>query len=240
MPVIVDTRSNGTFTAGATTISWTHTVSAGLTNGILVVGVTTGKAAPHATVSGVNWDDLGTPVALAEKGVGIQDSANQGFADIWYLLNPSPGTKTIKVTASTSCEITGASASYQSVDQVTVFNAASPQTQIGTATGALPALSVTSAVGEMVFDCVVDDEAVGNDVLVQGGGQTLVGMSQVGANTHSGGSSDAPGAATVSMTWTGLSNTNPWAQIGVSLKAAAIVATNISPMPFYNTTHLQE
>lgn len=225
MSVVVDTRSNGTFTAGATTISWTHTVSAGLSNSILMVAASTGKAPPHATILGVNWDDLGTPVALAEKGTGVAESTDSVFTDIWFLKNPSPGIKTIKITASTSCEITGSSSSYQNVDQVNPFNAASPQTAIGTA-NPQPSLAVTSAVGEMVVDSVAVNEA-GTDTIVQGGGQTLVGVNQVGAGKHTAGSSDAPGAASVTMSWTGVAVSNLWCQIGVSLKAAA-TAGNIA------------
>lgn len=131
MSVAVDVRQSGTFTAGALSISWTMTISGGLNNSILMVGATTGVLG-GTTVSGVNWDDAGTPEALTFKG-RFADTNGACAAEIWYRLNPTAGTKTIKVTASVSAELTGGGASYQGVDQATPFNAASPQTARGTA-----------------------------------------------------------------------------------------------------------
>lgn len=228
MSVLIDIRTNGTFTVGATTLSWTHTVSAGLSNSILLVAASTGKAPPHATVSGVNWDDLGTPAALAEKGTGIAESTDSVFGDLWFLTNPVAGaSKTIKITASTSCEITGSSSSYQNVDQANPFNAASPQTAIGTA-NPQPSLAVTSATGEMVVDAVAVNES-GTSTLAQGAGQTVIGINQVGAGKHTAGSSDAPGAASVTMSWTGVTVGDLWCEIAASLKAAATADSGAAP-----------
>jgi hypothetical protein len=131
MAVTADARQSGAMTSGATSISWTMTISALLSNSIIIVCATTG-AVTAVQVSGVNWDDTGTPQALTNKG-RIVDANNSCYAEIWYGLSPSSGTKTIKVSTGTSCEITGESSSYYNVNQSIPFNAASPQTTTGTA-----------------------------------------------------------------------------------------------------------
>lgn len=87
---------------------------------------------------------------------------------------------------------------------------------------AQPSLTVTSATDEMVVDCVTDNHIAGSsDTGTAGGGQTKIYGISAGTSNHSGFASDEAGAATVSMDWTGVTVTNRWGQVGVSLAAAA-------------------
>lgn len=167
-----------------------------------------------ASVSGINWDDSGTPQALTRTGRAI-DTAGLGWAEKWYVLSPSPGTKTIKVTYSGAVAATTGSASYAGVDQTTPYNAASPQTLNGTT--ATATLNVTSGITELVTDCAMDNET-NSDTLAPGTYQTTIHNITVGFNV-AGGSSDKSGAALVAMSWSGFTGSTPWAMIAASLRS---------------------
>jgi hypothetical protein len=212
---IPDARQSGASSAGASSLSWSHTVGAGLSNTILEV-MPQESSGTGISVSTVVWDDGGANTPLTRKG-RTQD-AGTGWAENWFLLSPASGTKTIKVTNTGSCACTAGSASYSDVDQVTPFNAASPQTATGS--GGTASLNVTSASGELVIDSINDNTTVGPDTLVPNGSQTQIHSITVSNNT-SGGSSDKPGAPSVTMSWTGLNGSPPWALVGVSLRPAS-------------------
>lgn len=224
MAVSVDSRNAGTSSASAASLTWSHTVGA-ISNGILLV-MPQCSSATGVTISSVVWDDGGANTALTRKGQK-QDSGT-GWAEIWYLLSPAPGTKNIKVTYSAAVACTAGSASYSGVDQATPFNAASPQSASGTT--ATATVDITSAGGELVIDSVNDNENT-IDTLVVGGGQTTIHNITVSNNT-AGASSEEAGAASVTMSWTGLTLSAPWAIIGVSLRPAA----GLPPLPVLGRT----
>jgi hypothetical protein len=172
----------------------------------------------------VNWDDTGTPEACTQKG-SIVEPIGLGKTEFWYRKAPTPGTKTIKVTYSASCECGTGSTSWSGVDQPTTFNAASPQTQIGTGP-TQPSLAVTSAVGEWVVDTVIICiSTTNNDTLVVNASQTQISNHNRGANTSSGAASDEAGAASVTMSWTGVGTPDGYGQLGISLLPAAASIT---------------
>lgn len=210
MAIAVDSRQTGTSSTGASSLSWNHTVGS-ISNGILLAmpQVSSGTG---VSVSSVVWDSGGANTALTRKGQK-QDSGT-GWAEIWHLLSPASGTKLIKVTYSASAAVTTGSASYSGVDQTTPFNAASPESAAGTT--ATATVNITSAVGELVIDSVNDNENA-PDTLVVGGGQTTISNISVGTNT-AGACSEEAGAASVTMSWSGLTLSAPWAIVGVSLK----------------------
>lgn len=223
MAIALDSRQSGTYTTGATSLSWSHTVGASLSNSILVVG--SGEASgSNFNVSSVVWDSGGANTALSNTVNGTaarkNDSATQGWAELWYLLSPASGTKTIKVTYGGSTAAGTGSESLSGVAQSSTFNASSPQTSSGS-DPTQPSLTVTSATGEWVIDCVDDNKNANSDALTKGASQTLIstqGANQLGITM---GMSDEAGAATVAMTWTGVTTSAPWAQVGFSLKPAA-------------------
>lgn len=226
MSVAIDTRSVGNKTAAGTSISWTHTVSAGLSNGMLIVLVTTGHGTP-VTPSSVVWDSGGANVNLSNTINGVaatkSDAANNLQTSIWFLANPSAGTKTIQVNVGTSCEITGGSASYQNVDPTTPFNAASPQSwQVAAQVNI--SQSVTSAAGEMVVDCEAVNES-STVTPVAGGSQTQIHNQNVGSANHVGCSSDQAGAATVTVAWTGLNVAGNQDSCGIAASMRAAPTT---------------
>lgn len=198
--------------SSAASRQWNHTVAAGLTNGILVVFLTSGSGTLRAS-TGVVWDQGGANTAMTFLGK-INDSNNNCYTEIWYLKNPASGTKAIKASYAVTVEITAGSASYQFVNQTTPWNAASPQTNSG-ATQTSGTDTVTSATHEMVVGCCVEN---GGTALSNSAGQTVIHNDNIGAGNHAGTSSDKAGAASVVLTVTGITSGNAWAFIGGSLQ----------------------
>ena len=210
MAIAVDSRQSGTNSAGASTLSWNHTLGV-ISNAILLVQTGCGLN----TITSIQWDALGTPVGLAVKGKQASASVQ---SEIWFLLSPAvTGTKSIKITYGASVVCTSGSSSYSGVGQATPFNAASPQG--ATASTGTITVAVTSAVGELVVDSVVDPEFSVADTLVPSGSQTTIYNITNGGN-NAGGASDQAGAASVTMSWTGVTGGGDWDTVAVSMIAA--------------------
>jgi hypothetical protein len=225
MAIAADARTPGNQTlggsgTGVTSVSWNHTLGT-LTNGILVVS---GSQDAGANSTGVNWDQAGTPVAFT----GRKGSVTQGTtrAEIWYFKAPSPtGTKQIQVSWSGSHDGGFSSASYSGVDQTTIFNAASPQTNTA-ASGTSISLGVTTTSGELAIDAMVQDYAGSTSTLpAKGASQTYLGAGQTSATTIGIGASDqAASGTTTTMSWT-VPNNGGLGIVGVSLLPAASSVT---------------
>lgn len=216
MAPIIDSRQSGTSSAGASTLSWSHTVGSNSEPILLVEG---GNASGSGfVISGVEWDFGGTPVALTNKG-HQSDGGSNAWADIWYRLAPEQGTKTIKITYTGTTSCTSGSSSYLGVDQTTPFNAASPQGANGT--GSTASVNVTSDDEELVVDAMVDNLLGADPTLVVGAGQTTIHNIVVSGNVG-GASSDEAGAASVTMEWTGLQAADTWGIVGVSIRASGL------------------
>ncbi len=217
MAIGIDTRTPGNQTAavkgnGVTSVTWSH-VMGSVSNGILLASVT----GDNGNLTSVTWDSGGANTAMTNKGRASQGTTR---AEIWYLINPASGTKSIQASGASSHFIAG-SVSYSGVEQTTIFNASSPQTATG-ASGTNPSLSVTSANGEMVVDCVVQDLLGFGSAPTKGASQNYI-WSDAGnpANSIEGGGSDqASTGASVTMSWTLSASNGAWAQAAVSLMAA--------------------
>lgn len=221
MAIAVDSRKTGAQTlaasvTAATSVTWTHTLGAGLSNGILIVSAAQDAGANSTSAV---WDDGGTNAAMTRKGTVSQGTCR---AEIWFLKSPAvTGTKTIRVSWSGSHEGEGGSASYSGVDQTTTFNAASPQTSTGIS-GTNPSLAVTTTSGELAIDSAVQDLSTTGSAPTKGASQTYI-AAGVNVNTSSieSGHSEFPAVgATTTMTWTLTTSGGAWGQVGVSLLPA--------------------
>lgn len=114
------------------------TVGSG-TNRVLTVGVT-GSSTP-SDVTGVVWDQGGTNQALTQ--IGSQQAGGGGlrYLSFWYVVAPTSGNKTLRVTRTTSGAdlLMVATSSYTGVDQVSPIDShadhattATPQTETTT------------------------------------------------------------------------------------------------------------
>jgi hypothetical protein len=221
---VPDAASEGgnTGSAGATSLSWNHTVGASIANSAIVV---TGQLsnASGSDISNVQWDAAGTPVGFTKFG-SVIDSAGFAHTAQWLLKSPASGTKQVKITAAASAQISGGAASFSNVDQTTPWNPAGPQTNIGS-TSPQPSLVVTSGVNELAIASVADDENTTNDALTvsaSSGTTTTINNDSIGVGLLSGRGDYAPGASSVTFTYAGAhAGDTTWAVIGGSLRGVA-------------------
>ena len=192
-----------------TTFTYAHTIGVGMDR-VLIVGVScynSNKAVTACTYSG-----------LALTRVGFQDGgggSNDRRMEMWRLINPPVGTANVSVTFSSSAKAVIGSVSFFGVNQTTPngsFVSAGASTNLAT-------LTVPSAAGELVVDCMaVQGNAATATV---GAGQTHLwnDFSRSNGGAVVGCSSTEPGAASVAMTWS-LSGVDYWVTGAVSLKPA--------------------
>ncbi len=90
-PIAFDSASNATVT-NASTVTWQHTVGAGLTDSVLIVGVSVEKSG--AAVQGITFAAASMTKAAASVG------GNNARAELWYLIAPPPGAHSVVVTFS--------------------------------------------------------------------------------------------------------------------------------------------
>lgn len=232
MAIVNDSRKTGAQTlaasvTAATSVTWTHTLGAGLSDAMLIVSCATDAGGNSSAV----WDDGGTNAAMTRKG-GVSQGSTR--AEIHFLQNPAvTGTKTIRVSWTGSHEGEGGSASYSGVGG---FNAASPQTATG-ASGTNPSLTVTTTNGELAIDSAVQDLTNAGNTPTKGASQTYIaaGLNTNSTSIESGHSEQAASGSSVTMTWTMQANTGAWGQIGVSLTPSGAVVQPVPRFRFFES-----
>jgi hypothetical protein len=145
-----------------------------------------------------------------------QSFTTAGDSQLWGLIAPTSGAKTLKVTWVGTSDIVINCTSWTGVNQTggtTTF----PHGTSGTGTNTIPTLTVTSATGNAVM------------VTASGSAYPFTGPSQTQTFLETGGSSvntsgqRAAGATTVISTWSAGAN-GLWVEVGTDILAAAGVA----------------
>ena len=219
MALAQDNISAGVATT-AGSISWNHTISAGLSNSGLIVGAATG-ANSGVDISSVVWDQSGANQSLSNTVNAVAAKAatadTQVRSFLWYFHNPTAGTsKTILVTAASSCELNAGAISLSGWDGT--FNAASPQTNaVGASTN--PTVNVTSSGSEWAIDCFGSEN--NNQGLFTETGTKIFSTSVGTSNSGGGSQRKPPPNGTTTMNWTGVTNTTGAASVGISIIPAA-------------------
>lgn len=204
--IVLDSTTNAN---GITALlTWSHTVGMGNSR-LLIVG--TAHRDGNMSVTSVTYGGTALTSIGSQNGPG-----NQNQATLWYLINPPTGTANISVSLSGSKDVTAGAASFTGVNQTTPLGTLNSLS--GTSTTA--SVVVSSAAGEVVIDAVAaNGDAVS---LTAAGGQSVlwnIGTGTAGGNVR-GGSSNQPGASSVTMSWT-LAASKPWAIGAISLKPAS-------------------
>ena len=200
--IAVDNTSSAvTAAGGASTLTFSHTVNTG-SNSILIVNVTVAHGGAPDPVTSVTYG--GQSLTL----VGSANVPNSESADIWYLLNPTVGTANVVINLTGSCHFEAGATDYFGVDQTT------PLGTLATASGGIlssPSVNVASAAGEVVVDSIVT-QGLALALTPSGPGQTELWTQATGASAGDalGAGSYAPGAASVTMSWTEIALAN-WA-----------------------------
>jgi uncharacterized repeat protein (TIGR01451 family) len=228
--IVVDATSSAAGTG--TSITWSHTVGTGL-NRLLIVGVSVreGNVVPNAVTYG------GAPLTII--GALATGKGNAGVS-LWGLASPTSGTAGIIVTLGSAQEIAAGSVSLDGVDQTTPWGAFASVN--GKATNA--SLPLASAPGEVIVDVLAVRN--GGTSVTPGGGQAQrwTASSGGGALNLRGAGSSAPGAASVTMSWT-LSAREKFALGAVPilpaiLQADAMIKLGSEPDTAYLTDDLYE
>jgi hypothetical protein len=194
--------SGATANAGATTLSFSHTVGASGTNRIMIVGVsleTIGTTQVNSiTYNGVSLTLIGTI------------TRNSIRSEMWRLLAPATGTHTVLITVSATTRFVAGAQSFTGVDQTTPHGTF----QSSSGNGFASTLTVTgSSTGELVVDVLGRDDPSNASVAA---GQTQRWNQKT--NKASGGGSTKPGASSVTMSWTVTGGANDWVMGAISLR----------------------
>jgi hypothetical protein len=204
----VGPNSSGVGAPGATSLSWSHTVTSSGSNLALVVGVGVGARPDDGLTLSVTYNS----VPMTSAGLMHANDTDHGFVQMFCLAAPATGTHTVAVSLSGGTgDLVGGSISFTGVNQTT------PCTNTVTAYSYSTSVSVavTSTAGDMVVD------AVGTGTGVSGSTQTLEWLKNLNSNTADANAAQsvAAGASTVTMGYTG--SYDYWGIIGVDLAAAS-------------------
>jgi hypothetical protein len=212
------TSANSGPATAAATLTFAHTVGAGA-NRLLLVGVH--ASAGTATVSSVMYGTAN----LTQVGSAVSPS-NLNRAEIWSLVNPPAGTGNVVVTLSAAENLAAGAVSYLGVDQAAPLSA--PVSASGAAVG--PSVVVSSATDQLVVSAVsTDGDALS---LSAGAGQSVQYNTNTGAlstNILAAGSR-APGAPSVTMSWTLGVPLIDWSMVGVALLPAPASTPTDTPV----------
>lgn len=217
--VAVDAVSNSASGNLTNTISWTHAVGAGA-NRLLAVCLYSRDDSSPTPVPVVSMTSNGLPLTLARADL-LADVPGSVWmnTELWYLINPSPGTQTLTATWTGSLNRygVGSAVSYTGVDQTVGLDAVAGATGTGTA---MAASITTVAADAMIHDCAL---ARGNPMTV-GSGQ----VERVNRDTTT--TADSLGISTVldkvtpgveSMDWT-QTNAQSWVVSAASFAPASV------------------
>jgi len=209
MSLVVDTPVEFAGFAATSFVHRTMTVPSGTE---LLVALVDEASGSHFAVSGITWNS----VALTRWHRG-SDTVNQAWAEIWYLVNPTPGVAgdidfTFEGNVAGQC---GAITVSGGVDTATPFRNAG---QTATGSGPTqPTITVNSATGDIAISCVCDNEnAV--DTLAEANGQTIIYNNDGDSGNVAGAGGYKAGATTVVMGYTGLTAAAPWVMVGASIQ----------------------
>lgn len=215
-------NSNNTGSATNTGLTVSLTVGS-ITNGIIVIGVMIHENGGSTPVSTLLVDGVSaTFLAAVSEGTGV------ARAELWYFLAPASGARSIVATLGTARRFVMGAVSYSGVSQSTPFGTA--VTNSGNATTG--SVVVTSATGELVVDAFCKRDTT--EALTVDASQTQRYNNQTTNGTDSsneiGAGSEEAGAASVTMSWSWLTNNRRWAQVGAPLKPVGAAGVTYSQL----------
>ncbi len=200
--VALDNVSTGTASSGLT-FNISHATAG--TDRLMLVGVSI--VWQSSLVSGVSY--AGQP--LTRVGVEQISPSNNGVrTELWALVNPPVGDDNVAITFNS--DMTNVSAGVVTFTGVNQSDPYGPFYSIAQESASV-SLTIPSAVGELAFDTISYHRR--DDTYAPDSGQTQVWKRR--QTDAAGGASSKPGAATVTMGWSG-DNVRNWAMGAVSVK----------------------
>ncbi|WP_418315731.1 DUF4347 domain-containing protein [Piscinibacter sakaiensis] len=195
-----------TIDAGATSLTWSHTVNAGADRMMVVaLSLILGQS------TSVNYG--GTPMTLIGRYTGMHSHT----VEFWRLLTPAVGSANVVANFDMSRTVIGGAATFNGIDQTTPTG-----TVVGASADSTTAsVTVASAPGDLVIDALFVDMETG---VTAAAGQTEHWELY---NGRTGSGSTKAGAASVTMTWT-LAGADEWNIAAVALKPVSNLAPTLT------------
>ena len=190
--------------AGADTSTFSHTTGT-LTDGLLVVLIAFRDSNDNA--SSVTYDGVAMTRANNSEGNGLE-------ADIWYLLNPNPGTHDVVVNGTLDEESHIVAATFSGVAQSSPLD----QTVDGTGTGANPSINVTPTTNSQLIVAALAHES--GSAPTTGTGEISLGNFDDGTWTSGFSYSIQHVATTQAINWT--VSADSWAAATASFKTSGV------------------
>lgn len=197
--------SNGVTTKDCATL----TVGSGANRALVCQIIWSGTT---GAISVFNWDQLGTPQALTQ--ITNAAGTNTVRSELWGLVNPTSGAKTLRVTWTTSRDVVINCLSYTGVDQTggtTTFAHGTSATGSATPTS----VTVTSAANNAV---VAAHGMTAGTVTAVNNTSSFIDNTPTNMSTAG---NRAAGAATVTLTSTVSGGPPTWVSVGADIVAAS-------------------
>src|SRR5215472_3009260 len=210
MPIQVDATGTALDTTGTTSVNYSGITVGSGANRALIVFVAWGAGTNPGAVSGATWDSGGSNQAMTL----LESNLTGPFQQIYGLVNPTPGNKTLNVSWTNSANSVVNAQSYTGVLQ-TGGTTTWPNGTTSTATSTAPSLAVTSAAGHLPVTLL----STGATPTISAPTQTQIWLDNAGANVHSLGQNSAPNNLSgTSITFAAtLSASTLWMMTGVDM-----------------------
>lgn len=166
-----------------------------------------------STITSMNWDSAGTNQACSS----LLSASGCSFRG---LLNPTPGNKNLKIVLNNPNKFTLVVVSFQGGNSSAITNHFSGQQSANSASGTALSVSITSAVGSLVFGQFRSQQITGNNLSAVTGTSVYLDNSNI-SNTQTA-TSYTSGASSVTMSATAATS-SAWVAQGVSVNPAPAV-----------------
>lgn len=212
MAITFDVAASGN-ALGASSLTYSHTVGVGANTIIVAQPAIVDAVAGTASISSITYATVGLTVVPSSTQVFIFFAGLfDGIVAHYGLVAPATGANDVVVTVSEACDgVLCGTQSWFGVRQTASFGTAA----IATDTTATPTVDVTSAAGEFVMGVALTIDDLGAFASADTEQWEQLG----GAGQVVGGGASQVGAATVTMNWTGATDTAGWGVSGVSLRS---------------------
>jgi len=207
-----DSQNSTILTSTGNSISWSHTTGTGNDEILLVaVDIFRSSGGSPTTITSVAYDG----VALTQVATDLYNSNPRVRSYVFYLLNPSPGTKMINVNFQGSTYAIGGSITYTNVNQTTPVLASNTNT--GSSTSQSVSVTASGTNTKVLFGHLGSYRT--NSYTVTDGQTTR--WSQIGQQYKGFGSEKSVTSGSVSTSWT-TSDTASWVAIAVLLQPTQV------------------
>lgn len=224
MAIAIDNTGQSNVGSVTTTVTIaSFAVGSGLFR-LLLVGVSyfTGTTNPTAVVSGITFN--GTALTFLDSNSAVAFGANIR-AELWYMKAPANVTASIVITMSAAVdEIICGADSWTGVDQTSTFGTVGKNNSPGG--GSLPSVVIASNATAVVHDTI----EFGDQGTTLTPSNTQRWQQVNAANASRGLGQSAPGATSVTLSWTG-GGVAAWVGLGVGINAdttAVVISSQLA------------